>query len=131
MAHPAAESKAVRKVNPSYQEITIADGETEPAAGVYIKREHMDLVGIETDAEFDGSKITWYGARTKALADAGTWVDMNWGGSAKETTIAASSSSGEDPLHFAMYRFLRPVSDAAQDGADTVIGVICRDFTRV
>ena len=128
MGFDAVESKAVRKVNPKYQAITVADEQTAPAAGVYVNTEGKYVIGVETDAAFDGAKVVWYGARTKALADAGTWKAMTWDGAALETTIGASGSSGLDPLKFRTYNFLRPVSDAAQDGAATVIGVILGDL---
>ena len=128
MGFDAVESKAVRKVNPKYQAITVADGQSAPATKLYVNTEGKYVVGVETDAAFDGAKIVWYGARTKALADAGTWKAMTWDGDALETTIGASGSSGIDPLKFRVYNFLRPVSGTAQSGAATVIGVILGDL---
>jgi hypothetical protein len=129
--HPAAESKAVPKVNAGYQSITIPDETATPATGTFIRRENKDLVVLETPSEFDGTLVTWKGCHTLEDALAGNWTTMEWEGADLTTDIGtAGNAACLDPLKFSGYRFLSFTSDANQSSGDAVFYVILRDFSR-
>lgn len=118
------------KPNLRIQAVTIAAGQTAPAAGEFFLREHFDFIGIETDANFGATKVTWYAARTYQDAVDGNWSLLEWQGATKETAVgAAGSFVGDDPLHFTTAYYLRPVLDAAQVGSATVITGRFRQFS--
>lgn len=122
--HPAAESKATRKsTGGRVQALTIADGQTEPASGSYWAKEGRDLVAIHVDSAFDGTALTF-----DVSYDGGTtWKQHAWGSNDPHTETF-TESIGIDPAIFAGPSLIRPVSDAAQSGADCVVTGIFRDF---
>ena len=118
------------KLNLRIQPITIEGAATAPPAGVYFHREHMDFVGFITDAALVTKAILWYGALTKGDAEAGTWSVLEWGGAAKTTVVSAAGAGvGEDPLHFLVFPYLRPILGDIQEETPTTITGIFRDFS--
>ena len=118
------ESKATRKATGGrVQALTVADGQTEPAAGSYFTKEGRDLVALHVDSEFDGTYIQF-----DVSYDAGvSWKQHAFAGTDPHIETF-SESTGVDPAVFAGCPLIRPVLSDAQSGADCVVTGIFRDF---
>lgn len=98
--------------------VTIADTE-DTSDAVYLEGD--TLVGLITDAELDGTAITF----EVSNAIDGTYVPLHApGGTEVSVTVAASRAVYLDPTIFGGWRFVRLVSGSAQDGADTTITLV-------
>lgn len=105
------------------QEVTIADAATTPASGYWTKG-RRDLVRISVDANFDGTSLSF-----EVSTDGTNWEQHAWGGNDPHTETI-SESCEIDPAVFAGCVYIRPVSDAAQSGADCVVTAVFRQFSQ-
>lgn len=129
MGTGSAESKAVRKVNPRVQTVTVEDGET--IATGYFSKEHRDFCAFEVDTAFDGAAMLFL--VTNDIDDItslqATEDELAWEGD--QVSIACSATARKqsiDPSKFAMWQYIVPMSDTAQSGADCVVTGYFRDF---
>lgn len=92
---------------------TIEDGQTTSDA---IDLAGFDVVGFITDAAFDGSAITF-----SASVDGETFTAIN----TLTVTIGDSEAVAVTPPYLG-FRYIKLISGAAQDGADTFVTVALR-----
>jgi len=98
--------------------VTIADTETDSAE---LDCGNGVLVGFMTDADIDGTSMTF-----KAGVTSGTTTALSNMYGAVSLTVAASESFAVEPQDFFPYRYVVFVSGAAQSGAATTITAIIR-----
>lgn len=104
----------------SHPSVTIADGAT---TSDVVDLDLYLLAGLRVDAEYDGTGVTFQAADEPD----GTFLDC-YDSSGTQITVTLVANSARqvilEPQTFGGARFLRLVSNTAQDGADAVIELV-------
>jgi len=94
------------------QDTLILDGASSPAVAIDRGSASLDLVGVENDAAYDGASYTFKVGNTTGVLPTKILTGVS-------VTCAASAAAKIDPDAFRGFRYVLPVSSAAQSGADS------------
>lgn len=125
----APESKATTKISPRRQTLTLAIGQT-VFAGYFDKEDH-DFCAFELESTLTGTALFFGVADTLAEVVAGLSLaddGVAWEGSVVEIDVTTYRKQGIDPVKFAEWRYIVPISGTVQAAATADITGLFRNF---